>query len=91
MAINEFISDILDELQDLKSNANKKRYKVEELEFELSFVAKKTGEIKTSKLWDVLVPVTVGGKYSKDEIQKVKIKLKPKLGSRDSLVKEKDK
>jgi hypothetical protein len=91
MAINEFISDILDELQDLKSNANKKRYKVEELEFELSFVAQKTGEVKTSKAWDILLPVTVGGKYSRDEIQKVKIKLKPRLSVRDSSVKEREK
>ncbi len=80
MAIKEFISEVLDELQDLKSNANKKRYLVKELEFELSFVAKKSASANPSKLWDLIVPVTVEGKYSKDKIQKVNIKLIPNTG-----------
>ncbi len=37
MAIKEFISEVLGELQDLKTDANKKRYIVQELEFEISF------------------------------------------------------
>lgn len=52
---------------------------VQELEFELSFVAAKTGTISsTGKVWDLLIPVTAEGKYASDNIQKVKIKLKPK-------------
>jgi hypothetical protein len=79
MEIKNFISEILDQLQDLKSNANKKHYVVQELEFELSFVAAKTGTISsTGKVWDLLIPVTAEGKYASDNIQKVKIKLKPK-------------
>ena len=79
MEIKNFISEILDQLQDLKSNANKKHYVVQELEFELSFVAAKTGTVSSSgKVWDLLIPVTAEGKYSSDNIQKVKIKLKPK-------------
>jgi hypothetical protein len=78
MSIKEFISDILDEMQDLKSNANKKKYIVEELEFELSFVAQKTIGGGANKLWDLFIPVTVEANYSSDKIQKVKIKLKPK-------------
>lgn len=51
---------------------------VQELEFELSFVAAKTGTISsTGKVWDLLIPVSAEGKYSSDNIQKVKIKLKP--------------
>lgn len=79
MSIKKFISDVLDELQDLKSNANKKRYVVEELEFELGFVASKSASIgNADTIWDIIIPVTAEGKYSSDKIQKVKIKLKPK-------------
>ena len=79
METKNFISEILDQLQDLKSNANKKHYVVQELEFELSFVAAKSGTVSSSgKVWDLLIPVTAEGKYSSDNIQKVKIRLKPK-------------
>ena len=79
MSIKKFISNVLDELQDLKSNANKKRYVVEELEFELGFVASKSASIgNADTIWDIIIPVTAEGTYSSDKIQKVKIKLKPK-------------
>lgn len=78
MEIKNFISEILNELQDLKADANKKNYLVQELDFELSFVASKSGSISSGKVWDVLIPVTAEGNYSSDKIQKVKIKLKPK-------------
>jgi hypothetical protein len=80
MSINNFIAEVLDELQDLKSNANKKRYLVKELEFELSFVASKSINASSNKLWDLIIPVTAEGNYTNDKIQKVKIKLKPQGG-----------
>jgi hypothetical protein len=69
----------------MKDNANKKRYNIKELEFELNFVAKKSGTLRAgSALWDVLVPVTAEGNYSKDQIQKVKITLIPKNESKNN-------
>lgn len=51
----------------------------------MSFVAKKSADISTSNnLWDIIVPVTVEGKYSSDKIHKVKIKLKPNSGKNPS-------
>ncbi len=78
MKLNDFISETLDELKILKNDPNKKRYTVQELEFEFSFVIKKSGAIGTNKLWDLFIPVTVDGQYSSDKIHKVKIKLEPK-------------
>ena len=46
MEINKFISKVLDELQDLKTNDNKKRYIVQDLEFELSVAISKDGKGK---------------------------------------------
>lgn len=86
MSLKQFMGEILDELQEIKGNENKKRYSVLELEFEVSFIAKKEGSIGTGKMWDFVIP-TIEGKYSKDNIQKVKIKLKPR-GNTSNLKKQ---
>lgn len=80
MEINKFISMVLDELQDLKTNDNKKRYLVQDLEFELGVTISKegNGKLEVSKSFMGLeVKGGVGGDVSKENIQKVKIKLKP--------------
>jgi hypothetical protein len=80
MEINKFISMVLDELQDLKTNNNKKRYLVQDLEFELAVTINKegNGKLEVSKsIMGFEFKVGVGGDVSKESIQMVKIKLKP--------------
>lgn len=71
---------VLDELQDLKSNKNKRNYIVQDLEFELGVVLnyEAGADIKASqKFLGITVAANIGGDVSKENIQKVKIKLKP--------------
>lgn len=71
---------VLDELQDVKSNKNKKNYIVQDLEFELGVVLnyESGAGIKASgKFLGITVAAGVDGGISKENIQKVKIKLKP--------------
>jgi hypothetical protein len=80
MEINKFISKVLDELQDLKTNDNKKRYIVQDLEFELSVAISKDGKGKlevSNSFLGFEAKGDLGGGISKEDIQKVKIKLKP--------------
>lgn len=80
MEINKFISMVLDELQDLKSNKNKKNYIVQDLEFELGVVLnyEAGADIKArGKFLGITVAAGIDGGVSKENIQKVKIKLKP--------------
>lgn len=80
MEIKKFISTVLDELQDLKSTEEKKRYFVEELEFELGVVL--TSESNGNIKFNVFAASTeLGADLSKENIQKVKIRLKPKANN----------
>ncbi len=87
MEINKFISKVLDELQDLKTNDNKERYLIQDLEFELSVTVNKDGTGKLEVSNNFLgfgTKGNLGGSYSKEDIQKVKIKLKPKNHSNNN-------
>ncbi len=80
MEIKKFISMVLDELQDLKSNNNKKNYIVQDLEFELGVIlnCEAGADINAGgKIMGITVAVGIDGGVSKENIQKVKIKLKP--------------
>lgn len=82
MEINKFVSMVLDELEDLKSNKNKRKYAVQEIEFELGVVLNYEGgaDIKASKKFmGISVSANIGGDVSRENLQKVKIKLKPSL------------
>ena len=80
MEVKKFISMVLDELQDLKTNDNKKRYLVQDLEFELGITVNTEGngrlEVSNSFL-GFEVAGGLGGEVSKENIQKVTIRLKP--------------
>jgi hypothetical protein len=77
MQINKFISSALDELQDLKSNNNKKRYVIEELEFDLSVTVSKENN-NTFGINILMSEIGLNNNTSQGNIQRVKIKLKPK-------------
>jgi hypothetical protein len=84
MEINKFISKVLDELQDLKTTDRKKDYIVEELEFEIGIVI--SDDVNgVAKLGVKSIFATISGEISNnvsnENIQKVKIKLKPKRGN----------
>lgn len=81
MEIKRFIGEVLDELHDLKGNRHKKFYIVQELEFELGVVLNYEGEGKLKagkKFLGISVAAEIDAGLSKENIQKVKIKLKPK-------------
>ena len=72
---------VLDELQDLRSNNNeKKHYIVEELEFELGVIINndRNGHIEGGNIFGFKLVAGADWEKSKEDIQKVKIKLKPK-------------
>jgi hypothetical protein len=82
MEIKKFISMVLDELQDLKTSDEKKHYLIQDLEFELGLVINSdvSGEISGSKniLGVIKVGMALKGDASKENIQKVKIKMRPR-------------
>jgi len=82
MEIKNFISMVLDELQDLKTSDNKKRYVIQDLEFELGLVINSdtNAEISGSKnlMGIVKVGMALKGDTSKENIQRVKIKMRPR-------------
>lgn len=82
MEIKKFISMVLDELQDLKTSDNKKRYVIQDLEFELGLVINKDTNAEFSGAKNLMGIVKVGvalkGDTSKENIQRVKIKMRPR-------------
>lgn len=81
MEIKKFIEQVLNELHELKGTRNKKYYLVQELEFELGVVINYEGDGKFKagkKFLGISVAAELDASLSKENIQKVKIKLKPK-------------
>ena len=72
MELKKFISDVLDQLQEVKDNENKKRYSVKELEFEVSLQQTDDGKVGVA-FWGT----GVGLHRENQNTQKVTIKLTP--------------
>jgi hypothetical protein len=81
MELKEFIRTILEQMEELKRIEQKKKYIVDELEFELSIQ-----EIENNRI--VLSVFGLGGEMAgvNQQGHKVKIKLKPKNRNRKYLV-----
>ena len=81
MKIKEFIIDMLDQMNDLKSEKSKTNYIVQEIEFELSLVVNdnKSEGINASSDFFGLFKLAGEGQSErgKECIHKVKIKLEP--------------
>lgn len=82
MEIKNFITMVLNELQELKTTDNKRNYQVDNLEFELGITVSKdvNGNAKLS-VKNILIGSLSGeisNNISDENFQKVKIKLTPK-------------
>jgi hypothetical protein len=82
MKIKDFIIDMLNQMNDLKSEKSKTNYIVQEIEFELSLVVNdnKSEGINVSSDFFGLFKLAGEGQseQGKESIHKVKIKLEPK-------------
>lgn len=73
MELKEFIKDVLEQMEDVKSIQQKKNYLVEELEFELNLQQTTGGKVGV-----FFSGIGAGVQQNIQEGQKVKIKLTPK-------------
>ena len=73
MEIKEFMAEVLKQMNELKTDANKKNYLVDNLEFELSFTVENNANAGVK-----LSIINIGGNTSHQNSHKVKIKLEPK-------------
>lgn len=73
MELKELIKDVLEQMAEVKGTKYKKRYLVEEIEFELSLSKTKDGKIGAS-----LIGISGEGNFGFSNEQKVRVKLIPK-------------
>ena len=82
MKIKEFIIDMLDQMNDLKSEKSKTNYIVQEIEFELSLVVNDNKSEGINASGDFFGFFKLAGEgqseQGKESMHKVKIKLEPK-------------
>lgn len=77
MELQKFISDVLDQLQTIKTTDNKKYYLIDELVFEVTLTVGNEGQIGVAVFG-------IGGEIlsNNQNTQRVTIKMKPKRNSK---------